>query len=98
RPPSLSVARGPPITGVVPRPPFAVVVGPWLAPGVAPPLVLTGLEYEDTPTIDYIWATDTAGNNYVYTVSGALAAGPLPVIGPPPIFPVIGNVLDRSTC
>ena len=29
---------------------------------------------------------------------GALAGGPLPVIGPPPIFPVIGNVLDRSTC
>jgi hypothetical protein len=79
------------------RPPNALVIGPWLATGVLPQ-VLTGLEYEDTPGQDYLWACDGVGNSFIYTTSGVLAGGPFPVLGPPPIPPVTGNVLDRSTC
>jgi hypothetical protein len=96
----LYVTDGTCVMGFDPRPPFAVVVGPWIAPALPAAFVLTGLEYEDTgtPGLDFLWATDTGGNTYIYDVFGNLAGGPMPVIGPPPIQPVIGNVLDRSTC
>lgn len=96
----LWVTNGTDVMAFDPRPPYAIVAGPWLAPAVPPPLVLTGLEYEDTttPGFDYLWATDTVGNTYIYDLFGNLAGGPMPVIGPPPAGIVVGNVLDRSTC
>jgi hypothetical protein len=94
----LFITSGEWVMGIDVRPPYSVVIGPWFAAGVFPQ-VLTGLEYEDTGgPIDFLWATDGVGNTFVYTITGAPAAGPLPVIGPPPTVPVVGNVLDRSTC
>jgi hypothetical protein len=96
----LFLTNGTDIMGIDPRPPYAVVVPPFLAAGVIAGNSLTGLEYEDTttPGLDFIWATDNAGNTYIYDTLGNLAGGPLPVIGPPPASIIVGNVFDRSTC
>jgi hypothetical protein len=94
----LFITNGEWVMGIDVRPPYAVVIPPWFANGVFPQ-VLTGLEYEDTGgPIDFIWACDGVGNSFIYTITGALAGGPFPVIGPPPAPPVTGNVFDRSTC
>ena len=93
----LFITNGTCVMAIDVRPPNAVVIAPWIAPGVFPQ-VLTGLEYEDTPGQDYLWACDGLGTSFIYTTGGVLAGGPFPVLGPPPPPPVTGNVLDRSTC
>jgi hypothetical protein len=80
------------VLGFNPRPPNNVVVGPWAATGLNPGQILTGLEYDDLS--GNLWACDSAGNTFQYSVFGALQSSffiNLPLL-------IVGNVLDRSSC